>query len=297
MKNGIGLSLVLVAVLSCSAAPALARGGGHGGEHHGGAHHGDHYHHAHWADHNRPFSRSWYGHHRGAWGYGHGGLNGWVWGNPWSAATFGAATAWLGMDAARPIVGDETLVPTVYTSDTSDAGAPADAQAQGDAPQDTSAQAAAAAQLANTGRGDPAQHTAFLPLGVFSLAPEGQTEASALVQLAVAKDGMVRGTYYDLLSDNDQQVRGAVDKKTQHVAFSVGASGKVVFETSLANLTQRQGAIAVHYENGKTSPWTLARYAQEPTSGYDAADETHARITIRSAQRRAVERPPPRTRP
>ena len=125
------------------------------------------------------------------------------------------------------------------------------------------------------GKNDPPKDTSFLPLGVFSIAPEGQHEASALVQLAISKAGQVRGTYYDLLTDHDQPIRGAVNKKTQQVAFTFGENGKVTFETSLANLTQPTGAIAAHFENGKTSTWTLARYAKEPSEN-EAGEEAPA---------------------
>ena len=84
-----------------------------------------------------------------------------------------------------------------------------------------------------------------------------------MLQLSVAKDGVLRGSYFDLLSNKAEPVHGAVDKKTQRVAWSVGSNGKVLFETSLANLTQETGPITVHYENGQSRPWTIARYKEE----------------------------------
>ncbi len=284
-------------------------GGHHGGHsHHGNhshhhtghhshthSHHGDHhhYHHSNWAHHNRPFSHGWYGRHGGAWGYGWGG---WGWGNPWAVATFGATAAWLGLDAVEPYYGnygtvdnyltsDETTEPEGDDSANDNAGENTAADTQSNEPEEnqstetetglppiTPDQIAAAKQLIAEGKNDPPKDTSFLPLGVFSLAPEGQHEASAMVQLAVSKAGQVRGTYYDLLTDHDQPIRGAVNKKTQQVAFTFGDNGKVTFETSLANLTQQTGAIAAHFENGKTSTWTLARYAKEPSD--NEAEET-----------------------
>jgi hypothetical protein len=162
--------------------------------------------------------------------------------------------------------------PTVYTSDEQDSQAENPAQQpsagaaanQDPAPPDAG-NATQAGQLADSGANEPAEKAKFLPLGVFTLAPKGQEQASALVQLALGHDGKLRGTYYDLLSDQDHSVTGAVDKKTQRAAFRFGPQGKVVFETSLANLTQDSGSVAVHYENGETRGWTLARYAGEPT--------------------------------
>jgi len=272
----------------------------HSSHHHTGhhSHHGSHYHHSNWAHHNRPFSRGWYGRHGGNWGYGWGG---WGWGNPWGIATWGTTAAWLGLDAAaEPIVGNYGTVPQYYTSDeatdentteniaenennestdnetpqTETSATETNNEAELNAPAGNAAdeagtpdpeQAAQAGKLAKSGATDPAKDTAFLPLGVFSLAPQGQTEASALVQLAISKTSIVRGTYYDLLTDQDHPIRGAVDKKSQQVAFTFGEQGKVVFETSLANLTQKEGSAAAHFENGEKRTWILARYEKEPT--------------------------------
>jgi len=185
----------------------------------------------------------------------------------------------LGLEGAEPIYGNYGTVDNVLTSETADEPAEESSnleseneQAAGEndaeankTSQLTPDQIAAAKQLAISGKNDPTKDTTFLPLGVFSIAPQGQAEASTLVQLAVSKTGIVRGTYYDLLTDHDQPIRGALDKKTQQVAFTFGDQGKVTFETSLGNLTQAKGGIVAHFENGKTSNWTLARYEHEPT--------------------------------
>ena len=45
------------------------------------------------------------------------------------------------------------------------------------------------------------------------------------MQLAVNKDGVIRGNYYNALSDATVPVYGQVDKKTQRAAWTVGDSG------------------------------------------------------------------------
>ncbi len=84
-----------------------------------------------------------------------------------------------------------------------------------------------------------------------------------MLQLAVTKDGVLRGTYYDLLTDKEQPVQGAIDKATQRVAFTAGPNGKTVFETSLNSLTQDVGPMALYFENGAARPWTVARFDDE----------------------------------
>ncbi len=141
----------------------------------------------------------------------------------------------------------------------------------------TREQAIQAAKLARSGAADPPEGTVFMPLGVFSFAPEGQTQATAVVHLAVSKAGLVRGTYYDLLADQDIPIYGAVDKKTQQVAFMFGPRGKVVFETSLANLAQNTGAVATHFEDGNVRRWIVARYDKEPTDEATTAPDSSSK--------------------
>jgi hypothetical protein len=153
-----------------------------------------------------------------------------------------------------------------------------------EAPKYTDAQKSEAAALAKSKSVDPPSDAKFMPLGVFTLAPEDQEEASAILQLAIAQDGALRGTYYDLLSDQAHQVRGAVDKKTQKAAFYLGTGGKVLFETSLPNLTQGTGGVALHYENGESRHWTLARYAKEPTEEDEDEDPAPKTSPVKSGK-------------
>ncbi len=274
MNRMFQLTLALTVVLGLVATQVFARGGGgHGGGHHGGGHHaghhsghhaghhdghhGNHHHHTHYANHNRPFTHGWYGQHNGAWG-------GWGWGagNAWAPAAFGTAAAWLGLSALEPVAGGYTPIDTtVYTADQ---GSPADDDVNQTADDDAQPEdidvAKQAAELAKTGQTDPPKDTELLPLGVYSLAPQGQAEASAMLQLSVSKDGVLRGSYCDLLSNQAHPITGAVDKKTQRVAWTVSPNGKTLFETSLANLTQEKGPLSVHYEDGESRAWTVARY-------------------------------------
>lgn len=272
----LGLSVIGVATMAWGRG---GHGGGHGG-HHGGHHSGHHghaghhhhsahrhsshhaHHHSHWGNHDRPFSRGWYGRHPGAWG------GGWGWGNPWRTAGWGNAAEWLGLGAATAPVwhGYGATNTTIYDTDNEDLDAPEARFTEGrNATVDELAtETKGARELAAKGVNEPAKDAAFLPLGVFTLAPENQTEATALVQLALGKDGTLRGTYHDLLGNADHQIRGAVDKGTHRAAWTFGPHGKTTFQTALAVLTEPSGPVSVHYENGQTRQWVLARFEQEP---------------------------------
>lgn len=272
----IGLTIVGAATIAWARG---GHGGGHGG-HHGGHHsghrghaghhrhaanrHASHFahHHAHWGNHDRPFSRGWYGRHPGAWG------GGWGWGNPWHTAGWANTAGWLGLGAATaPVWGGYGPVnTTIYDTDNEELEAPEAQFAQGRNVSDEElvATSKGARELAASGATDPAKETEFLPLGVFTVAPEHQTEATAMLQLALGKDGVIRGTYHDLLANADHPIHGAVDKATQRAAWTFGPHARVTFETALPVLTEPSGPVSVHYTNGQTRQWVIARYEQEP---------------------------------
>jgi len=78
------------------------------------------------------------------------------------------------------------------------------------------------------GSGQPAQEEAapaadeWLSLGVFAATKEGESQANRLFQLAVNKQGVIRGNYEDMLAGNVEPINGSVDKKTQRVAWTIG---------------------------------------------------------------------------
>ena len=179
---------------------------------------------------NQPFSAAWYANHPRAWQYTHPNAD------AWAVASLGAAGAWLGLNALNN--------GNVYTAETEAADATDDS-------------------LAQEGETDLPADGSFLTLGVFALAPQQETDANAIVQLAINHDGIVRGTYVDLLTNQEQAIEGAVDKKSKRVAWRVGDNGSVTFDTQLASLTQSAGPVTLHYENGKTREWTLARFEND----------------------------------
>jgi hypothetical protein len=100
------------------------------------------------------------------------------------------------------------------------------------------------------------------PLGVFGLVQGEEQVAEYIFQLAINREGVVRGNYYDALADNNLKVYGSLDKKTQRVAWSVGEKKEVVFEAGLNNLTQLRTTILVHYGKERTLQMMLVRIEQ-----------------------------------
>ena len=80
--------------------------------------------------------------------------------------------------------------------------------------------------------------------------------------VAVNKSGVIRGNYYNALSDTTVPVSGSVDQKTRRAAWTVGDRKQPVFEAGLANLTKSQTTMLVHFGEDRTQQWTLVRIEQ-----------------------------------
>jgi hypothetical protein len=104
------------------------------------------------------------------------------------------------------------------------------------------------------------------PLGVFALVRGEEESSDKIFQLAVNKDGVIRGNYYDAIADNTLAVYGSVDKKTRRAAWSVGEKKDVVFEAGIANLTKDETPILVHYGKDNTQQLSLVRI-EKPKEG------------------------------
>ena len=114
--------------------------------------------------------------------------------------------------------------------------------------------------IADTGRTAQApQQDEWKSLGVFGMVQGNETNANTLFQLAVNKAGVMRGNYYDALSDTTMPVYGQVDPKTQRAAWTVGDKKNVVYEAGIANLTQDQTTMLVHFGKDRTQQWNLVR--------------------------------------
>jgi hypothetical protein len=122
--------------------------------------------------------------------------------------------------------------------------------------------ATAAANLAARGATAAQASNDWLPLGVFTVGPENQPDNAHLLQLAMNKDGAVRGTYFDAGADNGKDVQGAIDRKTQRVAFTAGKNNQRVFETGLSELTSGAAQVAVFSKGNSPAVWSLSRQAE-----------------------------------
>ena len=111
-----------------------------------------------------------------------------------------------------------------------------------------------------------------MPLGVFAVIVEGQTQTDKVVQLALNRDGVIRGNFQDLVLDQVIPVRGAVDKETQRVAIKLEGNDSIVIETGLYNLTNDEVPVLVHFDAQRQEARTLIRLQNPEEQGQPAGE-------------------------
>ena len=130
-----------------------------------------------------------------------------------------------------------------------------------------------ATTIADTGKQAQAtEEEEWLALGVFAMIQGEQVNGNDLFQLAVNKSGVIRGNYYNALSDTTLPVYGSVDKKTQRAAWTVGDRKEPVFEAGIANLTKSETTMLVHFGKDRTQQWTWFGSSSPPTEMTAALD-------------------------
>jgi hypothetical protein len=105
----------------------------------------------------------------------------------------------------------------------------------------------------------PAEDEKWTALGVFAMVQGEETTAYNLFQLAINKDGVIRGNYYNTLTDSAEAAAGSVDRKTQRAAWTVGGRKAPVYEIGIANLTKDETTMLVHFGKDKSQQMTLVR--------------------------------------
>jgi len=204
-------------------------------------------------DHWDNYGSGWYTAHPGAWA-----ATGWAAGSVWRAATWNSIDDWFGYDSSNPVYYDYGNTVTyqdnsVYVNG-QDMGTTDQYYDQAD-------------QLATAGaKSNAPEDGDWLPLGVFALTKKGQTKPNVTVQLAVNKQGVIRGNYTDNNDNTSQVIQGSVDKKTQRVAFTVGSNTTNVIETGLYNLTKDEAPCLLHFGKSRTEQWDLVRLKNPKTS-------------------------------
>ncbi len=195
------------------------------------------------------FHPAWYTAHPGCWL-----AAGWAAGYAWNALSYANLSAYCGLayaDAPDYDYGSSVVYQdnNVYISG-QDAGTP-----------ETYAQSATT--IADQGQtAMPPATDDWKPLGVFALVQGDEKTSNNIFQLAVNKDGIIRGNYYDGIMDSTTEVYGSIDKRTQRACWTIGKKKDRVFEAGVYNLTQPQCTCLVHLGTQSTSQMMLVRMEQ-----------------------------------
>jgi hypothetical protein len=203
------------------------------------------------------YSDGWFRRYPGAWNAGR-----WAYGGYWAAADWGMLSGWFGygMNAGIPYNYGNNIVyqdNSVYMNGQS-LGSASDYYDQ-------------VQQQAVSGSGDVADATAkdsnteWMPLGVFAMSHEQQTKANLVLQLAINRDGVVRGNYTATMADHNKPVKGSLDRKTQRVAWTIGDDTTRIFEAGLYDLTKDDVPMLIHFGSDRTEQWHLIRLNDQDT--------------------------------
>jgi len=195
------------------------------------------------------FTPGWYARYPGAWA-----VAGWTAARVWSAPAWGSVATYCGYPA-EPVYYDYGSN-VVYQGDT--------VYMDGNPAYTAEAYTQQAADLAAAGKAAsaPAGADDWQPLGVFALVQGEETTSSNVFQLAVSKDGVIRGNYYNALTDTTETVYGSVNQQTKRAAWTVGDRKAPVFDTGIANLTRDETTVLVHSGTGEPRQLTLVRVKQ-----------------------------------
>jgi hypothetical protein len=122
-----------------------------------------------------------------------------------------------------------------------------------------------ASDLATAGQAvKPPETEEWQSLGVFAMVQGDEKDANNIFQIAINKDGVIRGNYYNGLTDTTIPLYGSVDKKTQRAAWIVGDKKDTVYETGVGNLAQPETSMLVHIGKDRTQQWLLVRLEPPP---------------------------------
>jgi hypothetical protein len=190
------------------------------------------------------FSPAYYGRYPGAWFPGK-----WaIIGTAWTTATWATAGSYCGCEGSGTYYDYEQNV-TYEDGNVMYEGEPVATTAEYYEQAETIADA-----------GNQTQDEQWLPLGVFAIIAEtDQTQTDKVIQLALNREGVIRGNYQDLLTDQVTPVSGSVDKKTERVALKLQGNDSLVMEIGLYNLTNDEVPALVHVDADRREPRTLIR--------------------------------------
>ncbi|MGC8604199.1 MAG: protocadherin, partial [Desulfomonilaceae bacterium] len=116
----------------------------------------------------------------------------------------------------------------------------------------------------------------WLPLGVFTVTADVKKPSDTLLQLAVNKQGVIQGTYFNGVDNTVKPIKGMVDKESERAVWTFADKNKnaVIMETGIYNLTKDETGVLVHLGKDRTEEWLMIRLKEPPENGKQAEPTT-----------------------
>lgn len=102
----------------------------------------------------------------------------------------------------------------------------------------------------------------WMTLGIFAISKSTESIASPnmFIQLALAKNGDIAGTFYNTTTNKVHELVGGVEEQSQRAFWKIADNPDSPFvETGIYNLTQNVTPIRVYYQNGEVKDLLLIR--------------------------------------
>src|SRR5262249_35782876 len=161
------------------------------------------------------FNAGWYTAHPGA----------------WRAAAWTPATYWRGAPyTSAAVFAGWPAVPVVYDYGSNLVYVDDNVYYNGEPIGTASQYATQAFDLAAGQAAQPPAMDDWQSVGVFGLVQGDEKDANNLFQIAINKDGVIRGNYYSSLTDTTLPIYGSVDPQTQRAAWIIGDKKDTVYE-------------------------------------------------------------------
>jgi hypothetical protein len=213
----------------------------------------------------RYYNNSWYGRYPHAWRAAR-----LTTAAIWTAAAWGSASTYCGCDSSSAVSYD--YGETIYVEDGTvyDGDQPI-ATSQEYYDQAVAIADAGAVAIADAGA-DPGAAAGgddedWMPLGVFGIVTDGQKTPEKSLQLALSKEGVIRGNLIDELTGEPKPIQGSVDKESQRVAVSLVDDTSIVAEMGLYDLTEDTLTMMVHRGKDKVDTRGLVRLTPPDQEG------------------------------
>jgi hypothetical protein len=198
---------------------------------------------------NNAFNRDWYARYPRAWYPA-----AWGVGTPWTYMNWAALSAFTSYPDTLTYYDYGTSV--VYQGD--------QVYFNGDSLGTQEEYAHHASLIAEAGRtGTANKNDTWQSLGVFSVVVGDEDVSDTIFQLAINKQGILRGTAFNNLTNEVQTIYGSVGTKSERAAWTVGDNKLPVYEVGIANLTNSEVPMLVHLSKGNTRQYLLVRQEQQ----------------------------------